>query len=1193
VTRIPVVPAGELSAYYRVTDELVRTALRDGRSYVTGEQLWTADNARELRARVIETPDKSAPSFDDKLQLELEEAPDGLRLFAAELRLLHLLPIVDMAAAKKRGRIERLLPIGVQLPDEVAPALELGVARWGAGHAQAWHQYSYLIRVVEALGELDPGERAATVDDPWRFKGLLNSLEMFAAQMEREALLFVAHPDTYDAVFNGAHKDAIVRAFQEYAPGIENRDRALLAIREALTPEFGEHFNWYGEDLLERWKEERASTSASADSSDALPPVPESETERRRLRVACWVDHLTTGYRADGRQAELEHPREDVAARVAGLQDELLAGREPNQAYLDAMGDDDVTASLRRGSQRVFVAGFFREGGAEAVQTLAETLLPPADLTEAEGSLQRVYALADRIGTPRAPTPSVATLLLPSLWSLQAPDRYAPYWWAKQYRVLEQLGWVRTTDDWVERYLEHQRCLASLTDDLWAAGHAVSGVAGERFLGLDPTLGRRAEENVEAAASWRAGEGYLDVTWEPRAVANAQALVGELRNAVSGLTPAIEEVLDTKIRPAFPRLTLTESSAYRGDAYVAFSPPGSRDGGSFRLWVTADSLRVGAVIPSGVVPPAGDLDVAWILPDVDAARTRFEPAGHGDDGRRFVGRRYELTEALDNPEFLDEVVEVARKVIGPLRQAWGLPGGAAASEDAPRAASGELETWVQRWQAETRYPTPGERDELDHLEELTRRLAPARLEALDRDALRELAAAPQHGIAPNAEEFVRELRTAAGATLDRLGRTVRHLLWSGAPLSQRFDDVHGHASGLGFPGLSTSLLRRLLSRAPDGWLPILDFDELQSHADRLGIEAHVDASSSLGQRQAAYDAALQQRLEPWFGTDTAALAAFLRWHASGPSVDVDEVDVIEQAADELYVPTSWLRTVEELLRDKGQLIFYGPPGTGKTFIARRLAEALTATDDDRWLVQFHPSTSYEDFFEGFRPVTDDERGQLSYTLTEGPLARAARHAAANPGRTHVLIIDEINRANLPRVFGELLFLLEYRDASIHTLYRSERPFRLPSNLLVIGTMNTADRSIAMIDAALRRRFHFVPLFPHEPPLDELLARWGVDHGLDRRWVELLAMVNRELAEDLGGPDLQVGPSHFMREDLDAETATRIWNFSVFPYIEDQLFGRPDRIRRYGWEQVNSRLDKELGRLADQPDGGVEPDGPAR
>ena len=99
----------------------------------------------------------------------------------------------------------------------------------------------------------------------------------------------------------------------------------------------------------------------------------------------------------------------------------------------------------------------------------------------------------------------------------------------------------------------------------------------------------------------------------------------------------------------------------------------------------------------------------------------------------------------------------------------------------------------------------------------------------------------------------------------------------------------------------------------------------------------------------------------------------------------------------------------------------------------------------------------------------------------------AEKAEAAPGVPHILIIDEINRANLPRVFGELLFLLEYRNKAVRTAYRPDEPFELPKNLFFIGTMNTADRSIAMVDAALRRRFHFIPFMPHEGD-DEVAAR---------------------------------------------------------------------------------------------------------
>ena len=260
------------------------------------------------------------------------------------------------------------------------------------------------------------------------------------------------------------------------------------------------------------------------------------------------------------------------------------------------------------------------------------------------------------------------------------------------------------------------------------------------------------------------------------------------------------------------------------------------------------------------------------------------------------------------------------------------------------------------------------------------------------------------------------------------------------------------------------------------------------------------------------------------------------------------------------------------------MILYGPPGTGKTYFARRLAWALTDIADDEHyeengpysLVQFHPAYSYEDFFEGYRPAVDDG-GNMTYRLTPGPLVRLAERAADHPDELHVMVIDEINRANLPRVLGELLYLLEYRDEWTQTQYRPVDGFVLPENLWIIGTMNTADRSIALIDAAMRRRFHFVPFFPNRAPTQGLLRRWTQINASEQVWVaEMLDRVNGDLEQALGGDHLLIGPSHFMKDDLDKDSLQRIWKYNIEPLIEDQLFGRQDAIDSFRFDAVWER-----------------------
>ena len=276
---------------------------------------------------------------------------------------------------------------------------------------------------------------------------------------------------------------------------------------------------------------------------------------------------------------------------------------------------------------------------------------------------------------------------------------------------------------------------------------------------------------------------------------------------------------------------------------------------------------------------------------------------------------------------------------------------------------------------------------------------------------------------------------------------------------------------------------------------------------------------------------------------------------------------LDDLADRLLLDPSYLRNIQRLLEDKRQVIFYGPPGTGKTFVARELA-GFFAGDPERddeagshRLVQFHPSYAYEDFVEGYRPTQDG-----TFALRAGPLKRIAEAAAGEPQAIHVLVIDEINRGNVAKVFGELYFLLEYRDEVIELQY-SETPFRLPGNFWIIGTMNTADRSIALIDAALRRRFHFVPFFPDQPPVEGLLRRWLERHKPGMEWVADRVDAANDL---LGDRHAAIGPSHFMRGNLDDEWVERIWEFSILPYVAEHLFGEEERLDEFRLDRLARR-----------------------
>lgn len=263
----------------------------------------------------------------------------------------------------------------------------------------------------------------------------------------------------------------------------------------------------------------------------------------------------------------------------------------------------------------------------------------------------------------------------------------------------------------------------------------------------------------------------------------------------------------------------------------------------------------------------------------------------------------------------------------------------------------------------------------------------------------------------------------------------------------------------------------------------------------------------------------------------------------------------------LWSPGELNEIIETLLTRRPQVVLAGPPGTGKTWTAECLALHLTGGRPGAvHLVQFHPTYAYEDFVEGLRPVAAS--GSIAFDLVEGVLVKVADRAR-EVDHPVVLIIDEMNRANLPSVFGELLYLLENRRTTIRLLHRER--FSLPDNLYVIGTMNTADRSIRSIDTALRRRFDIFECSPN----GAILKAYYEDPSRSNDVAELLEgleLLNSQLAERLDRHHA-IGHTFFMQEHFTLNELERTWDRQVKPLIEEYFFDQPDIAKSFSLETL--------------------------
>lgn len=283
-----------------------------------------------------------------------------------------------------------------------------------------------------------------------------------------------------------------------------------------------------------------------------------------------------------------------------------------------------------------------------------------------------------------------------------------------------------------------------------------------------------------------------------------------------------------------------------------------------------------------------------------------------------------------------------------------------------------------------------------------------------------------------------------------------------------------------------------------------------------------------------------------------------------PPAKPDNKYTKEDFLNEVYMTEAKYNRLSAVLMKKKNIILQGAPGVGKTFAAKRLAYSVMGEKDDERIefIQFHQNYSYEDFMMGYKPSGD------GFELKYGIFYKFCRKAAENPDKDYFFIIDEINRGNMSKIFGELLMLIEadYRDKKAVLAYNGQE-FSVPKRLHIIGMMNTADRSLAMIDYALRRRFSF---FDIEPGFDsEGFIRYQKKFANDtfNILIERIKELNNEIIQDKSlGKGFCIGHSYFCNtEDCTEEWLKDVVDFDILPMLGEYWFDESAKLQR--WENI--------------------------
>ncbi len=867
---------------------------------------------------------------------------------------------------------------------------------------------------------------------------------------------------------------------------------------------------------------------------------------------------------------------------------------------------------------------------AEAVAVLIPALAVPQSDDEAAAAIKSLVSYTEKLREGgSAAAVGRAAFLLSWFWWLQDSVRWPALWPSAENALisLKFVGGSYPSTAQAERYLTFRDECAEFGP--WPVVEQVLAWFHDHqeAVGLDPTGPARCASVFDHPREPTDGDPALYNSSK----AAISVVLADVDRVGRALRDDVALALGRSVKVSTPsEYWVPERKRLRGDAWVAWTPDsGGRPTGALVLVVEPGRVLVAlnpylrkngkgftarAVAAVEASLPTGIDQLTWSW----TSRDDLPPT----PSRMLFGREVPIDAATSINELRQQVVSIAqelRPVFAAIEELSDVPTDPLAQQgtsEAPVPAPGDsasfdittLEELVAQFKAERGYPNADDDTNERERSRYAAMLSSAHLATLDFAELRKLINGKVYGNPGPQSILNATLRDASTAELDRFLQTVHYLLWDEVePIEARINRVLDDAD-LGFRGFKDSVIMKLLAVCqPERFLPVFPFGGPNGKAAalaQLGLPV-PPLTLPAGERHVQANDVLRGILDPVLPEDAWIQSRFLYWlldrsglsSDDGDAVDMPSLDdPIDAAAKSLLLDRSFLDEIVSLLNETKQVIFYGPPGTGKTFVAQELAEAIAGDPSRHMLVQFHPSTSYEDFFEGYRPENRAD-GSLGYVLQDGPLRLIAQDAAADSDNTYVLVIDEINRAQLQKVLGELFFLLEYRDREVRPLYRPSESFQLPENLWIIGTMNTADRSIALIDSALRRRFQFVPFVPDEAdgnPLAGLLSRWLETNGQPDWIATFVDGVNQRLKSELQGSHLVLGPSYFMIKEgtLDEERLRRIWKYRITPLIDDVFFGQPDRATKFDFATMWSAYGPGNGAIDELAAQDAEADAPA-